>query len=257
MADEPVIAWALEGPMARLRIQRAAKRNALATAHWAAIEAALSEIAASKASVLRIEGVPGAFCAGADIEELNATLKDRTQFAANTAVVQRCQLAVQRLPLTTIAVIDGICMGGGLGLALACDFRLASADSRFALTPAKLGLVYSVDDTRRLVHIVGMARARELLLTGRVLDADTAVQWGLLTALYARSSFDIDVQRFIDALHATSASARAGIKRVLAHLGGDMMVTREAADRAFEEAFSSSDFAEGAAAYLEKRTPQF
>ena len=255
--DAEVISWSLDGALARIGIRRPDKRNALATRHWAAIEAALDAIAGSRAQVVVLAGVPGAFSAGADIDELGQLLASPEAFAANNAQVQRTQLKLQRLPQTTLAVIDGVCVGGGLGLALACDLRLASPHSRFAITPAKLGLVYSADDSRRLVNAVGMARAREMLLTGRGLDAATALQWGLVNQLADADGLDALEQAQLGALLATSGQARRGIKTVLGHLGGDAGISRVQADAAFDAAFTSADFAEGAQAFLNKRAPAF
>ncbi len=255
--SENVIDCTLEGLVARIRIQRPEKRNALATRHWAALEAALDGIAHSEAQVVVLSGSPGAFSAGADIEELGVLLGEPAAFAANNAQVQRTQLKLQRLPQTTLAVIDGVCVGGGLGLSLACDLRLASQRSRFAITPAKLGLVYSADDSRRLVNTVGMARARELLLTGRLLDAPTALHWGLVNQLAAEDDLAALEQAQLQSLLATSGQARRGIKAVLGHLGGDTSIDLAMADAAFNAAFDSADFAEGAQAFLEKRAPRF
>lgn len=252
-----VIGWRLDDGVARLGIRRPAKRNALATEHWAALERCLGEIHASNARLLVLEGVPGAFSAGADIDELGALLGEPDAFVASNAQVQRTQLALQRSPLTSIAAIDGACVGGGLGLALACDLRIGTARSRFALSPAKLGLVYSPEDSRRLANTVGLARAREMLLTGRLLDAPTALHWGLLNRLVADDALDGVVATMVAELQQTSASARAGIKQVLAHLGGDDRVDHAAATAAFNDAFKSVDFAEGASAFLAKRPPQF
>ncbi len=255
--DDAVISWSCDGALARIGIHRPDKRNALATRHWAAIEAALDAIAASEAQVVVLAGVPGAFSAGADIDELGQLLAAPDAFATNNAQVQRTQLKLQRLPQTTLAVIDGACVGGGLGLALACDLRLASRRSRFAITPAKLGLVYSADDSRRLVNTVGMARAREMLLTGRLLDADTALDWGLVNQLADVDGLDALEQAQLQLLLATSGQARRAIKTVLGHLGGDAGISAAQADAAFNDAFSSRDFSEGAAAFLEKRAPRF
>lgn len=257
ITEETVICWSRDGALARIGIHRPDKRNALATRHWAALEAALDAIAASDAQVMVLSGVPGAFSAGADIDELGQLLAAPEAFAANNAQVQRTQLKLQRLPQTTLAVIDGACVGGGLGLALACDLRLASARSRFAITPAKLGLVYSADDSRRLVNTVGMARAREMLLTGRLLDAATALDWGLVNQLVDEQGLAALEQAQLQQLLATSGQARRAIKTVLGHLGGDVSFDATAADAAFNDAFGSSDFHEGAAAFLEKRTPRF
>ena len=253
-----VISWSLDGAVARIAIRRPDKRNALATRHWAAIEAALDAVAGSAAQVLVLSGVPGAFSAGADIDELGQLLASPDAFAANNAQVQRTQLKLQRLPQTALAVIDGVCVGGGLGLALACDLRLAGPRSRFAITPAKLGLVYSADDSRRLVNAVGMARAREMLLTGRLLDAATALDWGLVNQLAGDEGELEALERAqLDALLATSGQARRGIKTVLGHLGGDAGISLAQAEAAFDDAFASSDFAEGARAFLDKRAPSF
>ena len=256
-SSEEVIGWQLDGEVARLHIHRAAKRNALATVHWAALERCLDEIHAGTAKLLVLAGVPGAFSAGADIDELGGLLAEPSAFAASNAQVQRTQLALQRSPLTTIAAIDGACVGGGLGLALACDFRIGTARSRFALSPAKLGLIYSPEDTRRLVNTVGLARAREMLLSGRLLDAPTALQWGVLNRLVADDELEAVVAAMVAELQQTSANARSGIKQVLAYLGGDEQVDHAAATTAFNDAFGSADFAEGASAFLAKRPPQF
>ncbi len=257
VTEETVICWSRDGALARIGIHRPDKRNALATRHWAAIEAALDAIAASDAQIVVVSGVPGAFSAGADIDELGQLLTAPEAFAANNAQVQRTQLKLQRLPQTTLAVIDGACVGGGLGLALACDLRLASARSRFAITPAKLGLVYSADDSRRLVNTVGMARAREMLLTGRLLDAATALDWGLVNQLAGEDGIEALEQAQVQQLLATSGQARRAIKTVLGHLGGDVCIGVAQAEAAFNDAFSSSDFVEGAAAFLDKRAPRF
>lgn len=255
--DDSVISWAPDGAVARLGINRPAKRNALATRHWAALESALDEIATSEARIVVLQGVAGAFSAGADIDELGELLATPDQFAANNAQVQRTQLKLQRLPQTALAVIDGACVGGGLGLALACDVRVASSRAKFAITPAKLGLVYSPDDSRRLANTVGMARAREMLLTGRLVDADTALDWGLVNRLAAGEGLAALEAELLKQLLATSAEARAGIKTVLGHLGGDRRFSLDDAEAAFDRSFSSADFVEGAAAFLEKRKPNF
>lgn len=256
-ASDEVVGWQLEGRVARLRINRPAKRNALASVHWAAIERCLGEIHASDAQILVLEGVPGAFSAGADIVELAELLADPSGFVTSNAQVQRTQLALQRSPLTTIAVIDGVCVGGGLGLALACDFRLGSTRSRFGLSPTKLGLVYSPEDSRRLANTVGLARSREMLLTGRLLYAATALEWGLLNRIAGDDGVDAALTTLLTELEAGSASARAGIKQVLAYLGGDDQADHAEATAAFNDAFASEDFAEGAAAFLAKRKPDF
>lgn len=243
------------GGVLHVRIERPARRNALGGAEWTALAAAFAAI--GDARVLVLSGVPGAFCAGADIDELSSLLRDPQRMAGNNALVQSTQLALERLPIPTIAAIDGVCVGGGLGLALACDFRVATQRSRFAITPAKLGLVYSPEDTRRLVATIGAARAKDLLLTGRMLDATEAQQFALLSRVVADDALQPALDVLLASLLAASRSACAGIKQVVAHVAGDKTIDHDSARRVFEQAFASRDFAEGAAAFLDRRPPVF
>lgn len=241
----------------RLTLSRPERRNALDTALWQALKRVLEEVHASAASVLVIEGEGGAFSAGADLAELRELLGDAAALAANTNLVQSTQQTLARLPQTTLALIDGDCIGGGLGLALACDLRIATTGSRFALTPAKLGLVYSPDDARRLVGVVGPARARRMLLCAQTLDAAEALAAGLVHEVVAEGALDAAAMRMLETLAQTSPQARVGLKTVLAHVAGDPGVDAAAAARAFTESFCSADFAEGAAAFLARRCPRF
>ena len=246
-----------EGGVTRVTIARPARRNALAEVHWRALDAAFREAATDGTRVLVLAGQPGAFSAGADLAELASLLGDPAAFRANAAVVQAAQQALADLPAATIAAIDGTCVGGGLGLALACDFRIATPRSRFAITPAKLGLVYSPADTARLVAAVGPVRARDLLLRGRPVEADEARAIGLVGELVAPESLEAMVAAQTAELLTLSPASIAGIKRVLAHLADPARVPREAAERAFLDAFDGADFAEGARAFLDKRPPRY
>jgi enoyl-CoA hydratase/carnithine racemase len=252
---ETTIRLERDGAIARLRIERPDKRNALASAHWVALERALDQCRTAR--VLLLMGVPGAFSAGADIDELAELLRDPTRFAATNELVQHCQLALEHLPIPTVAVIDGVCVGGGLGLALACDFRLATSQSRFALTPGRLGLVYSPTDTRRLVNAIGATHARDLLLSGRTIEAREAHSMGLINRVLDSEALEAETVALVASLLGGSSSAAAGIKRVLSHVSGDSTVDRVQAQQAFDDAFHSADFAEGAAAFLAKRAPRF
>jgi enoyl-CoA hydratase/carnithine racemase len=251
------ISLAILERVAHIRIARAAKRNALTHAMFVALEQALARVFDTGARVLVLSGVPGAFSAGADIVELAQQLEDAKQLAASGRQAQRTQLELERLPLPTIAAIDGVCVGGGLGLALACDLRIATPRSRFAITPAKLGLLYGVDDTRRLVNAVGVARAKEMLFTGRPVEAEEALAFGLVNAVVPEGELEWRIAQVLEQLLGSSRSACAGIKRTIAHIGGDPTVSRAELDLAFADAFGSSDFAEGARAFLEKREPEF
>lgn len=255
--DAEEVLVARDGAVTRITLARPGKRNALATRHWLALEAAFGRAAVDGTRVLVLAGSSGAYSAGADLEELAGLLGDPKAYRGNAETVQRTQQALADLPCATIAAIDGLCVGGGLGLALACDFRLATPRSRFAITPAKLGLVYSPADTARLVAAVGPARARDLLLRARTVEADEALAIGLVGELVTPESLETTIGERTTELLALSPASIAGIKRVLAHLADPARVPREAAERAFLEAFDGADFAEGARAFLEKRAPRY
>jgi enoyl-CoA hydratase/carnithine racemase len=171
--------------------------------------------------------------------------------------VQVAQDVWARLPIPTIAVIHGACAGGGCGLALACDLRLAADDSFFSIPPAKLGLVYSLADTRRLVDLVGPSFAKEMLFTGRRVSAQEAYDCGLVNHLFRAGELDEAAREFALGIAANAQNSVRGAKRVVgAILDGAQTETRET--RAwYDDAFSTPEFAEGARAFLEKRKPRF
>lgn len=254
----------IQGPLARLSIRRAAKKNAITEAMWQALLEhcrALDDAAASGADgaprVLVLEGEPGVFCAGADIAEMAGLSRDPESLARNNRIVTAAQLALEQLRIPTLAVIDGPCFGGGMGIAAACDFRLASTRASFAVTPARLGLVYSIEDTRRLVRLLGDHHARRLLLRAERLDAETALAWGLLDQLVEPAALQECARHWAAGLAGASRTSMAGIKATLAlvsHRGG---ATEGAVRAAYEAAFAGADFAEGAAAFVARRDPRF
>jgi enoyl-CoA hydratase len=259
MTEEACLELAREGAMATLRIRRPDKKNAFTTAMWRRLGAVCTELAlpGESARLLRLEGEAGAFCAGADIAEMTTLLADGAALAENNRIVAAAQLALERLPLPTLAVIDGPCFGGGFGIAAACDFRLASTRASFAVTPSTLGLLYSVEDTRRLVRLLGDAHARRLLLRGERLDAATALAWGAVDAVVEPAALSALADEWSRGLAAASRTSMAGIKATLALVSHDPAADERRVREAFSAAFHGADFAEGAAAFLARRPPRF
>lgn len=243
---------------AELLIDRPHKRNALTEAMWRDLGDALAAVGRNPAvRLLVLRGAGGAFSAGADLDELRVIITDPARLAQNNAAVRQAQLALQGLPCMTLAAIEGACVGGGCGLALACDFRLALADAKFAITPARLGLLYGADDVRRVVNLVGSARARQLLLTGQAIDAETALAWGMLTELCAAGELEQRLDAWRATAQAVSPFSVRGIKRTIGMLDGSESADFPALERLFDAAFSHPEFAEGAQAFLERRAPRF
>lgn len=259
-----MIDFRIDGAVARLHIRRADRKNALDAGMWRALRSHCEALAAQCAAgdpeaprVLCLQGEPGVFSAGADIDELRRLVADPAAMAAHQAGIEAAEVALEHLPVPTIAVIDGPCFGGGFGLAAACDFRLASTRASFAVTPSRLGLVYSVTDTERLLRVLGDHAARRLLMRAERLDAATAQAWGFLDELVTPEDLADCAGRWAAGLAGASRSSMAGTKLTLRAVAeGDAGLRARARD-AFAQAFAGADFAEGAAAFLERREACF
>lgn len=242
-----------EGPLARLHIDRAEKRNAFNQAMWEALPGLVAQAASDPAIRVLIlaSATPGVFCAGADISELLDKSPDPDWRAANQAAINRAQHELARAGLPTIAFVDGDCVGGGCGLALACDLRVATPRARFGITPAKLGLIYPLHDTKLLVDLIGPSQAKRILFTGELLDADKALRIGLIDQI-AAGPHEL-IQAITSVSPHSARETKAMIRRVL-----DGQVEDDAATQAiFAEAFTLPDFQEGVRAFVEKRKPNF
>lgn len=248
----------INGHHAVMLIDRPAKRNALTQAMWQAVADACDTVAGDPAvRVLFVRGAGGVFAAGADIEELTEIVTDLPRMQQNNDVVRSAQMKLQALDCATVAVIEGACVGGGCGLALACDFRLARDDAQFAITPARLGLLYSVEDVRRVVNIIGPAHAKQLLLTGEKINAATAFSWGMLTEICRTDELDVRVAHWQTMLSSVSPVSVSGIKRTIAMVDGSGAADLATLRALFDAAFHQADFAEGSQAFLEKRAARF
>lgn len=241
------------GPVAHLVIDRPAKRNAFDQAMWEALPALVAQAMDDDAVRVLIvrSGGAGMFCAGADIAELSANASNSDWLLANQTAINRAQHNLTRAAKPTIALIEGDCVGGGCGLALACDFRIASARSRFGITPAKLGLVYPLHDTKLLIDLVGPANAKRILFTGTLIDAATAYRIGLIDEI--ADNADALINMLTSSSGHSQRESKAMIRRIL-----DGQVSDDDATRAlFAAAFTGPDFREGVDAFLNKRKPDF
>lgn len=243
----------IQGSTAHLLIDRPARRGAFDLAMWTALPGLLAEAADDPAVRLLVLRSATAlmFCAGADIAELLAHKDDPQWRTANQRAINRAQFELARLALPTIAFVDGDCIGGGCGLALACDMRIAAPHARFGITPARLGLVYPLHDVKLLIDLVGAGQARRLLFTGRLIDADEALRIGLVEALGA------DWSEFAEPIQAASPHSVQAIKRFIRRVLDGQVEDDPATLASFAEAFTGPDFLEGAAAFVAKRPPDF
>lgn len=241
---------------ALIRLNRPDAHNALSFKLVGDLSAAIEAAAASDARALLITGAgEKAFCAGADIGELAGRTLIETKRGAERG--QAVMAKLERLPMPSVAIINGYAFGGGLELALACTFRLVTPNAKVALPEIKLGLIPGYGGTQRLPRAIGDSRALEMILTGKAIDAQTAVAWGLASRL-------VDG----DPVAQGVAFAREFSGYSLPVLG----LAREAVLRAHDTplheglkieadlstlAFQTADAAEGTAAFMAKRKPAF
>jgi len=247
-----------ENGIGRLILNQPQKRNALSQEMWQWVAIRVNEAVKDPAiRVLVIEGAGGSFAAGADISEFKSAYATRESTAAYATDIAAAMDGLAGCCKPTIALIRGACVGGGMGLALACDLRFAADDGKLGITPAKLGLVYPLGDTKRLVQAVGPARAKDLLFTGRLLDATEALSIGLVDRMVPADQLEQSVLDYAGLITANSQwSTRATKKMIGRVLAGQQADDQESVD-AFLDAVESPDFIEGQTAFREKRKPNF
>jgi len=195
-----------------------------------------------------------AFSAGADIAEMQSQLAEPEKLRVTQQAVQDAMDAWARLDRPTVALISGACTGGGCGLALACDLRIATPESFFAIPPARLGLVYSLVDTRRVVDLVGPARAKEILFTGRRFGAEEAHAWGLLNRIVPRERLEAEGRALGTEIASSIQSSVRAAKRIVNAIAGGATAETEESQRLYSESFWSADFRAAAAAFISKNT---
>lgn len=196
-----------DGAVARLLLDRPEARNAIPAAGWAELAQAIGE--AGDARLLILSGAGNAFCAGADLADFPAF---RDGEAARVAFREEMRAALDRLrdlPIPTIARIEGPCYGAGVALAMACDLRVAAADARFAITPAKIGISYPQEDVHRLVALVGPGQTARLLFTAAAIGAEEALRIGLVELVG-------DEAPVIASILANDGASLAALKRAIA-----------------------------------------
>lgn len=244
--------------IAIVTIDRPARRNACNLAAWQGLARSFRELAAEReVRLVILTGAAGHFCAGADISEFATLRADSAGGAAYEREVEAAYRAIQQLPQPSIAAIEGSCVGGGCALALCCDFRVARRNLRFGIPAAKLGTVYTIEECRLLLSVVGIANAKRILFGGELFDAAAAGEMGFADAVVEGDPVAA-ATHFGEAMAANAPLAVAGIKRILQELAyGDVESRKSEIAALIRTALDSEDYREGAAAFLEKRKADF
>lgn len=249
---------ACAGHVGRLTIDRPEKKNALDAAMWSVLPRALGWLTAEgRARVILIEGGGSDFSAGADISEFDRVRHDPPSARAYDALNAQAFRAVRECEVPVIAVIRGICFGGGFGIAAACDIRLASAEARFAVPAARLGLTYPVDAIVDFVEALDVQTAKRLLYTGAEMTASEALARGFLAAVHEPDELVQEAAKLAMAIAANAPLTVSASKVALRAALSGRSTDRDRAVALAAATFESEDYAEGRAAFAERRRPGF
>jgi enoyl-CoA hydratase len=246
----------LENGIYIITVNRPDKMNALNKDVMTDLDRAVNEIETNKdikAAIITGAGTK-AFVAGADIGEFIGLNKEEGQALAKKG--QDIFLRIENCPKPIIAAVNGFALGGGCELAMACHFRIGSESAKFGQPEVSLGLIPGYGGTQRLVHLIGKGRALELLMTGNMIDASIALEYGLVNHVVPQDDLLPKAKMILEQIIAKAPLAIAKcISAVNAVFSNDNGYEIEL--KSFGECFITNDMKEGAAAFLEKRKPHF
>ncbi|MBN1092199.1 enoyl-CoA hydratase/isomerase family protein [Blastococcus sp. TML/M2B] len=252
--DAQPVRMSRAGDVVTLTLANPQRKNAMSHEAWLLLRDSLVEVGSGDARVLVVTGAGDDFCAGAD---LSAVRGGRPPMANMAEVNQAC-LALHRLPIPTIARVDGVAVGAGMNLALGCDFVIASTRARFSEIFAKRGLSVDFGGSWLLPRLIGLHRAKELVLLGDMLGAEEAHRWGLVREVVEPDGLDAAVDALAGRLLAGPPIAMRQSKRMLNdsfEVGLERALEDEA--RSQEINFATDDVLEAGRAFRDKRAPVF
>ncbi|EFL87549.1 enoyl-CoA hydratase [Ahrensia sp. R2A130] len=259
LADGRLLATC-DGPVGRIIFNNPDRMNAMVLAMWDGLKQALDAFAAD--DTIRVVVLAGAgdraFVSGADITEFDALRSTAEGVRDYNARSEAADAALVNFPKPTIAEIKGYCVGGGMGLAIACDIRICADDTCMGITAGKLGLGYGYDGVQKLVSVLGPSVAGEILYTAKLFTADEAFSKGMVNEVVARADLADTVAelagRIAQNAPLTVEAAKATIRAITLSGSGN---GREDIDALTAACFASEDYAEGRKAFAEKRKPVF
>ena len=258
MTDRPIEIF-IDGPIATLVLNRPEKRNALSEAMWREIADQAERLSKNlSVKVLIVRGADAsAFSAGADIAEFDRVHESPITASKYQQVIDTAYEALAAFPKPTIAMIQGACFGGGCALSLCCDLRYADTTASFCIPPAKLGLVYSLKETKRLADLVGPSKAKEMLMGAYVVDSNEALRIGLVTRCFGAKHLERETYAFAKNLAELSQATIEAVKIMMSEISNGAASDTKVSRSLVEAQFESSDYLEGRRAFLDKRKPSF
>lgn len=247
----------IEDSVATVTLARTAARNALTWDMYDALSETCARVGETGARVLIIRGSGGAFSAGTDISQF-ADVRTGADGVAYERRIGAVVEALEAVTIPTIASIEGPAVGGGCALAVACDVRIAADGATFGVPVARtLGNCLSAENLGRLVDLIGVGRASEMLLSGRMVSADQALEWGLVTRVVPANELATETMALALDLSQRAASTIAATKAVLRRLRAARRPASGACDDVIAACYGSAEFREGVAAFAERRAPSF
>lgn len=257
-SHRPEIRTLVKDAVATIELSNPRRRNALTRDMCRDLAYTVAQLdARDDVHALVLRGAAGDFSAGVSIDELSAVLLDRDDDGNPLDHLSIADHAVSAVAKPTVAVVEGCCMGGGWQLASACDFVIAADNARFAITPAKLGIIYPRSGIDRLIRCVGAARAKYLLLTGTEISGHQARTLGLIADSFPGEEFDDRVHRLVRDLGSRSRFSVHTMKRLIDLEGVDENQLAEAWADGWADMVSGPDLQIGVDAFLRGRVPAF
>ncbi len=250
----------IDGAIGTLTFNNPERHNAMSLDMWRGASAALGQFEQNPAvRVIVLTGAGGkAFVSGADISKFESERATLDAVSEYNIAVDRFSVALGECSKPTIAMIRGYCLGGGVGIAVCCDMRIANDAARFSVPAAKLGLGYGYVNIRRIVDLVGPQFATEMLLTARQFDAADASRTGLVNHVVPDAEIENYVRELAETIAGNAPLTIRAVKRIIRELRRHPDEADVAAcDALVKQCFESADYQEGRRAFLEKRKPVF
>jgi enoyl-CoA hydratase/carnithine racemase len=249
-----------EGGVGYLTFNNPERHNAVSLEMWEAASSYLDDFAKDNAiRVVVLTGAGGkAFVSGADISKFADERSTKQAIDRYNVAVDKANSAIYDFPKPTIAMIRGYCIGGGVGLALCCDFRICSDNSKFGVPAAKLGLGYGFKGIKKLVDVVGPAYAKEIFFTARHFTATEAHQMGLVNSVVPDAELDAYVANMAETISRNAPLTVNSVKYIVGQvLTDESKRDLKKCDDLVSQCFASQDYIEGRTAFMEKRKPNF
>lgn len=250
--ESDVVTLELDGNIATITLNRPERKNALSVTLARDLEEAVEYVGETEARVGILQGAKNTFSAGGDLEQSPDEFID--EVSASVDAIEE----IHTSPVPYIAAVEGAAVGGGLELALACDLRVAGEDASLGFPETKVGIFPCAGGTRLLPRMIGTTRARELLLTGRLISGEQAVEWGLVNRAVDATAVRDTARSLAETMGSNSPTAVAATLRSTNEAFGRPVIEGTRWDVELARTVANHpDFQEGKEAFLEERAPEF